>query len=76
MVCVLVDSRASESRYGVRVLVLALLAKQELVKTPLGKQDLVKTLTEALMKLGVDGRTVDGGDFIFDEEGRVTGWRR
>jgi hypothetical protein len=57
-------------------LVLALLAKQELVKTPLGKQDLVKTLTEALMKLGVDGRTVDGGDFIFDEEGRVTGWRR
>jgi hypothetical protein len=75
MVYMLVDSRASESRYGVRVLVLALLAKKELLKTPLGKQDLVKTLTEAFMEIGVDGGTVDGGDFIFDE-GRVTGWRR
>jgi hypothetical protein len=36
----------------------------------------VKTLTEGLMEIGVDGGTVDGGDFIFDEEGRVTGWRR
>jgi hypothetical protein len=42
----------------------------------LGEQDLVKTLTEGLMEIGVDGGTVDGGDFIFDEEGRVTGWRR
>jgi hypothetical protein len=49
-----------------------------LTLAPLGKQDLVRTLAKALMEIGVDGGTVDGGDFVFDEKGRVTGlrWRR
>ena len=65
--CVLVDSRANETNYVVRI---------RQVLAPLGKQDLVKTLAEALVGIGVDCGTVEGGDFIFDEEGRVTGWRR
>jgi hypothetical protein len=62
MLYVLVENRASESRYGVlvrRVLALALAL--------LGKQDLVKTFTEALMELSVDGGAVGGGNFIFEE---------